>query len=132
MNLRKSKGEGAEVAAEAMNDIMFFLMLFFLIVSTLANPNVIKLAVPNSSKAKRELNNRTPLILHVDKEADHVLYIIDKSEVKKESLESRLKMEMKGLSDPMVVVDAGDELSIQDLVDVLSLGEKMQIKMVFK
>jgi biopolymer transport protein ExbD len=132
MNLRKSKGEGAEVAAEAMNDIMFFLMLFFLIISTLANPNVIKLAVPNNKAAKRDLNTRTPLILHVDKEADHVLYHIDKNVVTKESLETRLTMEMKGISDPMVVVDAGDDLSVQDLVDVLSLGEKMKIKMVFK
>jgi len=53
MKLRKIKKEGAEVAAEAMNDIMFFLMLFFLIVSTLANPNVIKLAVPSSKAKKR-------------------------------------------------------------------------------
>jgi biopolymer transport protein ExbD len=132
MNLRKSKHEGAEVAAEAMNDIMFFLMLFFLIVSTLANPNVIKLAVPNSKSAERKLNNANPVVLRVEKEADHAIYFIDKNEIRKENLESRLALEVKMVTDPMVVVDAGDELSIQDLVDVLSLGEKMKIKMVFK
>jgi len=130
MKLRKIKKEGAEVAAEAMNDIMFFLMLFFLIVSTLANPNVIKLAVPNS-KAVKELNKKSPLILQAQKDGDGVLYLIDALEVPKGSLENRLKMEVAGLKDPVVVLRANDDLTIQDLVDVLSMGEKLKIKMIF-
>lgn len=130
MNLRKNKGEGAEVAAEAMNDIMFFLMLFFLIVSTLVNPNVIKLAVPNS-KAKKELNKKTPLILQADKDGANVLYHIDGKIVPRTTLESRLVSEVNGMADPIVVLRANDDLTIQDLVDVLSLGEKLNIKMVF-
>ena len=49
MNLRKRKKINAEVATASMNDIMFFLMLFFLIMSTLLNPNVIKLTLPSSN-----------------------------------------------------------------------------------
>src|ERR1700733_16331364 len=53
MNLRKRKrGVSAEVHTSAMNDIMFFLMLFFLIASTLTNPNVIKLLLPKSKSGK--------------------------------------------------------------------------------
>ena len=40
MNLRRRTKETAEVSTESLNDIMFFLLLFFLIVSTLVNPNV--------------------------------------------------------------------------------------------
>ncbi|MFZ4545024.1 MAG: ExbD/TolR family protein [Saprospiraceae bacterium] len=130
MKLRKIKKEGAEVAAEAMNDIMFFLMLFFLIVSTLANPNVIKLAVPNS-KAKKELNKKNPLILQAQKDGDGVLYMIDAVEVSKSSLATRLEYAVKGMEDPIVVLRASDDLTIQDLVDVLSMGEKLKIKMIF-
>jgi biopolymer transport protein ExbD len=131
MNLRKNKGEEAEVAAEAMNDIMFFLMLFFLIISTMVNPNVIKLAVPNNATEKRALNKKTPLVLEVVQNGAAILFLVDGSDVKKENLEARLAMEMKGIDDPIVVIRADDELSIQGLVDVLSLGEKMNIKMVF-
>ncbi len=130
MKLRKIKKEGAEVAAEAMNDIMFFLMLFFLIVSTLANPNVIKLAVPNS-KAKKELNKKTPLILQAHKDGNGVLYLIDANEVPANLLEKTLKTAVEGMPDPLVVLRASDDLTIQDLVDVLSLGEKLKIKMIF-
>ncbi|MFZ1331125.1 MAG: biopolymer transporter ExbD, partial [Flavobacteriales bacterium] len=43
MKFRRKPREHAEVSTESLNDIMFFLLLFFLIVSTLANPNVVKL-----------------------------------------------------------------------------------------
>lgn len=131
MNLKKNKGEHAEVAAEAMNDIMFFLMLFFLIVSTLANPNVIKLAVPNSKKDIKALNTRDPLILTVTKDGDGVLYEIDSREVKKADLETRLGIAVKEMTNPQVILKVKDDITIQELVDVLSLGEKMKIKMVF-
>ncbi|MEO7487093.1 MAG: biopolymer transporter ExbD, partial [Ferruginibacter sp.] len=49
MSLRKKfKGEGAEVDTGPLNDILFILMFFFLIISTLANPNVIKLSNPKA------------------------------------------------------------------------------------
>jgi biopolymer transport protein ExbD len=130
MNLRKSKSEGAEVAAEAMNDIMFFLMLFFLIVATLANPNVVKLSVPNA-KVKNEMSKRTDVRLTVRKNGGDVLFLIGTQQVNKESLETRLLMELKGEKDPQVIIDAADDLTVQDLVDVLSLGERLKIKMIF-
>jgi biopolymer transport protein ExbD len=53
MNLRKrGKRATAEVHTSAMNDIMFFLLLFFLIASTVTNPNVIKLMLPKSSSGQ--------------------------------------------------------------------------------
>jgi biopolymer transport protein ExbD len=53
MNLRKKHNRAsAEVHTSAMNDIMFFLLLFFLIASTVTNPNVIKLMLPKSSSGQ--------------------------------------------------------------------------------
>src|ERR1700759_5747453 len=53
MNLRgRKKSITAEVHTSAMNDIMFFLLLFFLLASTLTNPNVIKLLLPKSRSGK--------------------------------------------------------------------------------
>jgi biopolymer transport protein ExbD len=51
MNLRKKKHNEVEVFTDSLNDIIFILLMFFLIVSTLANPNVIKLSQP---KAKND------------------------------------------------------------------------------
>ena len=58
MQIRKSNRGETEVFTEALNDILFILLMFFLIVSTLANPNVIKLSQPKSqgdTKAKQNV-----------------------------------------------------------------------------
>ena len=49
MRFERRKRHGSEVSTSALTDIMFFLLLFFLIVSTLTNPNVIKLILPQAS-----------------------------------------------------------------------------------
>src|SRR4030095_10221024 len=58
MQLRKLHRGETEVFTDALNDILFILLMFFLIVSTLANPNVIKLSQPKSksdTKAKQNV-----------------------------------------------------------------------------
>ncbi|RZL13039.1 MAG: biopolymer transporter ExbD, partial [Pedobacter sp.] len=49
MNLRNKKKVTVEVHTSALNDIMFFLLLFFLLASAVANPQVVKLLLPQSS-----------------------------------------------------------------------------------
>ncbi len=48
MNLRRRNRAHSEVSTHSLNDIMFFLLLFFLIASTMANPNVVKLMLPSA------------------------------------------------------------------------------------
>ena len=52
MKLRRRKRFEAEVSTSSLNDIMFFLLLFFLIISTIANPNVIKVLLPKGEKSQ--------------------------------------------------------------------------------
>jgi biopolymer transport protein ExbD len=130
MQLRRKSGEGAEVAAEAMNDIMFFLMFLFLIISTLANPNVIKLALPNAKQANQM--PKQPVVVSVGPGANEAtpIIFIGKEIVTKDQLESRLKNELKGEANPTVVLRVDRALSVQSLVDVLQVGEKLKCKMV--
>jgi biopolymer transport protein ExbD len=130
MQLRRQKGEGAEVAAEAMNDIMFFLMFLFLIISSLANPNVIKLALPNAKVANQM--PKQPVTVNVAKGATEStpIILIGKEQVTKEQLEVKLKAALAGEATPTVVLRVEKSLAIQSLVDVLQIGEKLKCKMV--
>ena len=47
---KKHKGESSEVFTDSLNDILFILLMFFLIVATLANPNVVKVGIPLGHK----------------------------------------------------------------------------------
>ncbi len=127
MNLRRRHTEGAELASESMNDIMFFLLLFFLIISTLVNPNVIKLMLPNAKQAKQM--NKQPITLSVN---ENLEYFINNNSVPiaPDNLEAMLAYEIKKTNDPTIVLRLDRSLKLQDFVDVLQLGEKLKCKMV--
>jgi len=125
MRLKRNKRFGAEVATSALNDIMFFLLLFFLIVSTVANPNVIKLMLPRASIAQSLQKQQVQLSITKDKE-----YYINQKQIPFENLESSLLISCKQIAEPTVIVRADYSLSIQDLVNVLQIGTKLKLKMV--
>lgn len=125
INLRKKKDIGAEVFTSAMNDIMFFLMLFFIIISTLLNPSMIKVSLPNSQSSqnlhKKEIN------LTVTKEMS---YFVNNTQVTYEGLETELQKELVLHPEAIIMLRCDKELTIQDLVNVLSLGNKLNTKIV--
>jgi len=125
MKLRRKNKFAAEVATSSLNDIMFFLLLFFLIISTVANPNVIKLMLPKASSTQQL--SKKQVTLSVD---DKKQYFIDKKPVDPANLENELKSMMAGIAEPTVVVRFDKTLTVQDLVDVLQTGAKLNIKMV--
>ncbi len=124
---RIRKKEEAEVATESLNDIMFFLMLFFLIVSTLVNPNVIKLMLPNSKSSSSMA--KQPITLTITK--DKLIFLnSEKTSILIENLEERLQ-NLAGLKEnPTIVLRIDQNLSIQDLVNVLQIGNQLKVKMV--
>lgn len=126
MNLRRKTHEGgAEVSTESLNDIMFFLLLFFLIVSTLVNPNVIKLFLPNAKQDNQM--TKQPITLSVTANLE---YYINKVPVPFSLLESKVKEEVDKLEQPTIVLRLDKSLTIQNLADVMAIGEKLKVKMV--
>ena len=125
MQLRRKNKATSEVSTSSLNDIMFFLLLFFLIASTMANPNVVKLLLP---KAKgTHIVNKKPLNLSVDA---NQRYYINKEEIPKDQMEARLKAAIKGTADSSAIVHIDRNLKVQDLVDLLEIGTRLKMKMV--
>ncbi|MBA4146045.1 MAG: biopolymer transporter ExbD [Azospira oryzae] len=125
MKIRNKKAFHAEVATSSLNDIMFFLLLFFLIVSTVANPNVIKVLLPTSKASQAVSKQPINLTITQDKK-----YYINKQQVPEQNLESELLKAVQGIPEPTVVIRLPYNLAIQDLVDVMQLGAEHKIKMV--
>jgi biopolymer transport protein ExbD len=124
ITFRKKKDETAEVFTSAMNDIMFFLMLFFIIISTLLNPSMIKVLLPNSQSSQSL--HRKEINLTVTRE---MKYFIDNTQIPFEALEGALKDQITQHPDAIIMLRFDNALSIQDLVDVLSIGTKLNTRM---
>ncbi len=125
MKLKRRHKEGADVSTESLNDIMFFLLLFFLIVSTLANPSVLKLTLPNSKTAEQIAKQQVT----VEVDANHQ-YIVNKTPIAFTDLENALQIELARTKSPTVILKLDNTLSIQDLADVMQIGYKLGVKMV--
>jgi len=125
MPIRRNKRFHAEVATSSLSDIMFFLLLFFLIISTLANPNVIRMVLPKSKN--NEKTNKQHISLSVTEEKR---YFVDKEEVAFENLEQTLLSKMGPEKDQTVVIRIPFNMQVQDLVDVLQIGVRNKLKFV--
>lgn len=70
MNIRRKLRAHSEIHTGTLNDILFILLLFFLIASTLANPNLVKV---NNPKGSKDTKAKQDIIVSIDK--DHNFYI---------------------------------------------------------
>ena len=125
MAIKRNKRFHAEVATSALSDIMFFLLLFFLIISTLANPNVIKVPLPKSDANETTNKQHVTLTVTVDKK-----YYIYKEEITKAQIRARLVAETKKLKDETVVLRIPGESQVQELVDLLDIAIDENLKII--
>jgi biopolymer transport protein ExbD len=130
MKIRRKRHRGAEVSTHSLNDIMFFLLLFFIILSTMAvKYSRIIIHVPTADVPKiLESKEMRKHLLSVDVDANKDFYI-NEQPVKFEDLERRFLDAQK--KDPQLIIEMSidKELTVQDLIDVMQMGARLDIKM---
>ncbi len=125
MNLRRKHRAVQEVYSASLNDIMFFLLLFFLITSTLATPNVLKLLLPNAKSSSQSIKH--PLSISV---TENLEYAVNNTPVTVDELEPMLTKMIAGTPDPTALLKVDKTVQVQNLVDLLDIGNRLKIKMV--
>ena len=86
---------------------------------------MIRLSLPNS-KSNSSLAKQ-PVILSVDK--DKVIFV-NKQQVNIEDLKSRLNSLVGSMENPTIVLRLDQSLTVQDLVNIMQIGNELKIKMV--
>ena len=104
MNIRRRLKSHAEVHTGPLNDILFILLMFFLIVSTLANPNIVKVDNP---RGKSDSKAKQTIVVSIDKENKMFL---GTREILPNLLDSVIKFEVEKMKltmdTPSVVINA--------------------------
>jgi len=126
MQIRKKFRGEAEVFTDALNDILFILLMFFLIVSTLANPNVIKLSQP---KSKSDTKAKQNVVVSIDINKQ---FYVGQTRVSLDSLRSALlpAIQKEKTEIPTVVINADKNVPIDDVVAVMRVARDLGARTV--
>lgn len=125
MNLRSRLKSHPELHAGALNDILFILLFFFLIVSTLANPNVIKLSQP---KSKSDTKAKQTVVVSIDSKN---AFFVGTARVSLEEL--RLKLQpllAKETDQPTIVINADKKVPVENIVAVMRVARELGARTV--
>ncbi|MGN7822477.1 biopolymer transporter ExbD [Chitinophaga varians] len=125
MNLRRRNKKHVEMHNSALNDILFILLLFFLIVSTLANPNVIKLMLP---KAQSNTKAKQTVVVSINEKHE---FFVGTTKVPFEGLKQALAPAVANEKvDPTIVINAEKSVPIEDVVNVMEVAKQIGAKVV--
>lgn len=126
---RKKNNRAIEVYTASLNDIMFFLLLFFLIISTMVTPAAIRVLLPNSSTSEKVVTKQNiNLVITSD-----LRYFINDQELLKDQIEPKLTEILQNKADNEeinVLLQADRSLNLQDVVDMIDIGNKLKVKMI--
>lgn len=126
MNLRKRKKGAVEVHTSALNDIMFFLLLFFLLASAVVNPQVVKLLLPRSESGQQSTSQKTVTVT-ID---ENLNYFVDKQKVTLEEIESKIQTYQQAANDVTIVLYVARGVSIENTMQVFDVANKLKLKVV--
>ena len=104
---------GVSFNSSSMSDLVFLLLIFFMLTSTLVAPNAIKLLLPSSSSKTMAKQTVTVYI------NDLFQYYVDETPVTDEELPGILSAKIDGQSDATVVLRSDKSVPVQYVVNVI-------------
>jgi biopolymer transport protein ExbD len=128
MNFRKREREASEVETGALADILFFLLMFFLMISTLASPDAIRLLLPKADSTKV-----TPVVesIRVSVDASNNFFIDGNAQpFALDQVDAQLKEILKTKKANSLIISIDKSRTVQDLTDVYDLAAKNNLSMV--
>lgn len=131
MGLKRKTKVTETFSMASMTDVIFLLLIFFMVVSTLVVPNAIKVNLPSShSTAPSE----TPLV-RVTLTANGQCYVVtptqkEPMEVTKDQLTEQLIIAHQSMPDMLVALYADEEVPYREIVKVLNVTAQLDLKLV--
>ena len=125
MNIRRKFSRHAEVHTGALNDILFILLMFFLIAATLANPNVIKLSNP---KAKGDTKTKQNVVVNIDVKQH---YIVNGKQIPYDQLKASLQpLIMRDSANATIAINADKMVPVDEVVGVMRMARELGARTV--
>ncbi|MBE6181874.1 MAG: biopolymer transporter ExbD [Rikenellaceae bacterium] len=114
-------------SASSMTDLMFLLLLFLLIATTLINPNALKLMLPKSSN---QLKDKAMTTVSIQNDAGRYRYYVELQEVGSiDGVERALKTRLDGQQEPTVSLHADKSVVWDEVVKIMNVAKRNGYKL---
>jgi biopolymer transport protein ExbD len=108
----------------SMTDIVFLLLIFFMLTSTLVSPNALKLLLPNSKSKTLE---KQTVSVSINKELE---FYINENKTLEINLENELKSMLANEIDPAIILHVDKTVAIEYVVKVMDIAYRNKYKIV--
>lgn len=123
MDLNRRLKSHPELHAVALNDILFILLFFFLIVATLANPNVVKLSTP---KAKSDTKAKQTVIVNIKPNS---IYIINGKTVALTDIKAFVQpFVIRDSTQATIAINADKTVPLEDVVAIMRIARDLNAR----
>ncbi len=124
MAIKRGSKINAAFSAASMTDLIFLLLIFLLISTTLINPNALKLTLPKSDNQLKE-KPYTSVSITAD-----LQYYVETEHVEPGSLESVLRTRLEGLEEPTISLHCDRSVPIDEVVRVMNIAKDNHYRLI--
>ena len=115
----------------SMTDIVFLLLIFFLVTSTLINPNALKLLVPKSSNQISTKEQTSVSIKHNLQDNTFSYHLNGRVEsVSYNTIEPQIQKQLMNEEDPVFAIYADRTVPIEKVVELMNIGKRNKYKVI--
>ena len=113
-----------EFSMASMSDMVFLLLIFFMISSTMISPNALKLLLPQSNNQINAKPNTTVSITH------DLQFYIETQHVELSQIEPLLLAKLKGIKDPTISLHVDKSVPIEEVVRIMNIAKNNKIRVI--
>jgi len=124
MNFRGRNKVTPEFNMSSMTDIVFLLLIFFMIASTLVTTNAIDILLP---KASGKTENKKSVAVSIKND---LTYYIDQKRVGESVLENELLAALSSQEKPTIVLRAEKSVPVENVVKVVDIANRNKFKVI--
>ncbi len=124
MNFRPERRDDVDLDITPLIDVVFLLLIFFMVSTTFEHNSEINITLPSSSK---EITQAKPDAVNVGLDSQGAVYINDKALVNAqiETIKSALSEALVGLDEPPIIISADANASHQSVVRVMDAARQL-------
>jgi biopolymer transport protein ExbD len=124
MNLRGRNKVSATFSMSSMTDIVFLLLIFFMLTSPVITPEALDLILP---KAKGKTTSTQNVAVSITKDLE---FYINEDRVTSQSIESELNAKLNGIEEPTIILRAAEGVPIEKAVQIMDIANRNKYKIV--